>query len=62
MGTEGKRKIFSEIRYRNRYEVDCIAGDLKVEVKAGKPHRKYPKGVRVLDEEDLPGFLMDLKK
>ena len=52
---------FGEIYYyRNRYEIDCIAGDLRIEVKAGKPHRKYPKNVLVLDEEDLPGFLIEL--
>jgi hypothetical protein len=36
--------------------VDCIAGELKVEVKKGKPHRRYPKQVLVL-EENLPTFL-----
>lgn len=41
-------------------KLHCIAGDLKVEVKAGKPHRKYPKGVRILEEEDLPRFLIEL--
>ncbi len=52
---------FGEIYYyRNRYEIDCIAGDLKVEVKAGKPHRKYPKNVLVLEEDDLPKFLVGL--
>ncbi len=52
---------FGEIYYfKNSYEIDCIAGDLKIEVKAGKPHRKYPKGVKVLEEEDLPRFLLEL--
>jgi len=52
---------FGEIYYfKNSYEIDCIAGDLKVEVKAGKPHRKYPRNVKVLDEEDLPRFLLEL--
>jgi len=40
-------------------KLHCIAGDLKVEVKAGKPHRKYPRGVRVLGEEEIPGFLIE---
>ncbi len=53
------RKFGEVYYYRNRYEIDCVAGDLKVEVKAGKPHRKYPRGVTVLEEEDLPGFLLD---
>ena len=54
------RKYGEIYYYRNRYEIDCIAGDMKVEVKAGKPHRKYPRGVRVLDEEELPGFLIEM--
>ncbi len=56
------RKFGEIYYYRNRYEIDCIAGDLKVEVKAGKPHRRYPKGVRVLGEEDLPWFLIELER
>ncbi len=52
---------FGEVYYyRNSYEIDCIANDLKIEVKAGKPHRKYPKGVIVLDEEEIPRFLINL--
>ncbi len=54
------RKFGEIYYYRNRYEIDCIAGDLKVEVKAGKPHRKYPRGVKILDEEELPEFLLEL--
>ena len=46
--------------YRNSYEIDCVVDDLKVEVKAGKPHRRYPRGVTVLDEEDIPCFLIEL--
>ena len=51
------RKFGEVFYYRNSYELDCIAGNLKVEVKAGKPHRKYPKGVEILDEHTLPLFL-----
>ena len=52
---------FGEVYYyRNSYEVDAIAGDLKVEVKAGKAHRKYPKSVTVLEKEDVPFFLLDI--
>ncbi len=52
---------FGEIYYyRNSYEIDCIAADLKVEVKAGKPHRRYPKGVIVLNEKEIPKFLIEL--
>lgn len=50
------RKFGEVYYYRNSYEVDCIAGVLKVEVKKGKPHRRYPKQVLVL-EENLPIFL-----
>ena len=39
---------------KNKYEIDCIAGNLKIEVKAGKPYRKYPRSVIVLEEEDIP--------
>jgi len=48
---------FSEIYYfKNRYEIDCIAGELKVEVEAGKPHRKYPRNVITLGKEGIPEF------
>ncbi|RLI95018.1 MAG: ATP-binding protein, partial [Candidatus Altiarchaeales archaeon] len=40
--------------------IDILAGDLKIEVKAGKSHRKYPRNVLILDEEDLPRFLMEM--
>ncbi len=46
--------------YRDGYEIDAISGGLKVEVKAGKSHRRYPKGVIVLEAEDLPYFLFKL--
>ncbi len=47
--------------YRNDYEVDVVANGLRVEVKAGKAHRRYPKGVVVLEEEDIPKFLLELE-
>ncbi len=43
--------------YKNTYEIDCIANNLRIEVKAGKPHRKYPKKVIVLDKQTLPQFI-----
>jgi predicted AAA+ superfamily ATPase len=52
-----KRKFNSVYYFRNKFEIDCIANNLKVEVKAGKPHRSYPKDVLVLDEKNLPLFL-----
>jgi len=52
---------FGEIYYyRNSYEIDCIANDLKIEVKVGKPHRRYPKNVILLDEEEIQQFLINL--
>ncbi|WP_461864557.1 ATP-binding protein [Thermococcus sp.] len=52
---------FGEVYYyRNSHEVDAVAGDLKIEVKAGKAHRRYPKNVRVLEKEDVPFFLLEL--
>ena len=54
------RKFGEVYYYRNKYEIDCIAGDMKIEVKAGKPHRRYPKNVIVLEEKDIPKFLCEL--
>jgi len=54
------RKFGEIYYYRDSYEIDCIAGNFKIEVKAGKPHRKYPKDVRVLNEEEIPSFLLEL--
>lgn len=54
------RKYGEIYYYRNKYEIDILAGDLKIEVKAGKSHRKYPRNVLILDEEDLPRFLMEM--
>ncbi len=54
------RKYGEIYYYKNKYEIDCVARNLKIEVKAGKPHRRYPKGVKVLDEEEIPKFLVKL--
>jgi len=54
------RKFGEIYYYRNSHEVDAIAGNLKVEVKAGKAHRRYPKDVIVLEREDVPLFLLGL--
>jgi len=43
--------------FRDSYEIDSIADDLKVEVKIGKPHKKYPKNVLILDNENIHLFL-----
>jgi len=54
------RKFGEVYYYRNRYEIDCIASELAIEVKAGKPHRSYPKNVKILEEEEIPRFLLEL--
>ena len=54
------RKYGEVYYYRNAYEIDCIARNLKIEVKAGKPHRKYPKNTITLTQEDIPPFLYAL--
>ncbi len=56
------RKFGEIYYYRNKYEIDCIAGNMKVEVKAGKPYRKYPRGVKVVDEDNIAEFLLELEK
>jgi hypothetical protein len=51
------RKFGEVFYYRDSYEIDCVADDLKIEVKVGKPHRKYPRNVEILDADTLPLFL-----
>ena len=51
------RKFGSVYYFRNSFEIDCIAGDLKIEVKISKPHVRYPKDVLILDAKALPLFL-----
>lgn len=52
---------FGEVYFwRNGYEVDVVAGNLRIEVKTGKPHRRYPRNVIILSDEDVPLFLLDL--
>ena len=54
------RKYGSVFYYRNSHEVDCVANDLRVEVKAGKPHRRHPRNVVILDEDSIPRFLIEI--
>ncbi len=54
------RKYGEVYYYRDRYEIDCLTDRLKIEVKAGKPHRKYPKNVIILKEKNIPEFLFSL--
>ena len=52
---------FGEVYYyRNGYEVDAIAGGMRIEIKAGKAHRRYPKNVKVLEKDEVPFFLLTL--
>ena len=51
------RRFGEVFYYRNSREIDALADGLRVEVKAGKPHRRYPRGVTVLDEENIHLFL-----
>ncbi|RLF85217.1 ATP-binding protein, partial [Thermococci archaeon] len=54
------RKFGEIYYYRDRYEIDVIADGLRVEVKAGKAHRRSPRNVVVLEKEDIPRFLIEL--
>ncbi len=54
------RKYGEVYYYRNGYEIDVIVNDMKIEVKAGKSHRRYPKGVKILEADDIPIFLYEL--
>jgi len=52
-----KRRFGEIYYYRNSYEIDVIAGNLKIEIKSKRAHRNYPKDVIILDESNLPLFL-----
>ncbi|ASA77524.1 ATP-binding protein [Thermococcus sp. 5-4] len=54
------RKFGEVFYYRNSYEVDAIAGNLKVEVKSGERRGRYPRDVKVLKGSEVPGFLYNL--
>ncbi|WP_297474738.1 ATP-binding protein [Thermococcus sp.] len=54
------RKFREVFYYRNSYEVDAIAGNLKVEVKSGEKRRHYPRNVRVLKGTEVPKFLYSI--
>ncbi|WP_297467490.1 ATP-binding protein [Thermococcus sp.] len=51
------RKFGEVFYYRNSYEVDAIAGNLRVEVKSGKKRGRYPRNVKVLEGSEVPEFL-----
>ena len=52
-----KRRFGEVYYYRNNYEIDVIAGNLKIEIKSKRAHKNYPKDVIILDESNLPLFL-----
>ena len=52
-----KRRFGEIYYYRNSYEIDVIAGNLKIEIKSKRAHKNYPKDVIILDENNLPLFL-----
>jgi len=52
-----KRRFGEVYYYRNSYEIDVIAGNLKIEIKSKRAHRNYPKDIIILDENNLPLFL-----
>ncbi|WP_048147310.1 ATP-binding protein [Pyrococcus abyssi] len=54
------RKFGEVFYYRNSYEVDAIAGNLKVEVKSGEKRRRYPRDVRVLNGFEVLEFLYSI--
>lgn len=56
------RKFGEIYYYRDGFEIDCLSNGLKVEIKAGKPHRRYPRDVIILEEEDIPEFLLNLRE
>ncbi|ABL88538.1 conserved hypothetical protein [Pyrobaculum islandicum DSM 4184] len=53
---------FGEIYYwKNKEEVDAVAGPYKVEIKKTRPRKTYPADVQILTKEDIPHFLKQLK-
>ncbi len=46
--------------YRNKTEIDVVAGPYKIEVKSQRPRRGYPRDVIVLTRGDSPKFLLQL--
>jgi len=52
-----KRRFGEVYYYRNNYEIDAIAGNLKIWIKSKRAHKNYPKDVITLYENNLPLFL-----
>ncbi|MGC8836582.1 MAG: ATP-binding protein, partial [Infirmifilum sp.] len=54
------RRFGEVFYYRNNYEIDAIAGSMRVEVKTSKARRRYPAGTIILKEDEIPEFLINL--
>jgi len=46
--------------FRDHFEIDVVSGNYKIELKSRRAHRRYPKDVILLKEEDVPYFLIRL--
>ncbi len=53
------RKFGEIYYYKNNYEIDCIAGDLRIEIKK-KAKRKHSSKAMLLDKDSIPEFLLNL--
>ncbi|BDC18545.1 ATP-binding protein [Acidianus sp. HS-5] len=53
-----RRKVENVYYFKNSVEIDVIAGEYKIEIKSKRQHRSYPKDVKVLNEEEIPIFLL----
>ncbi|MGB9704126.1 MAG: ATP-binding protein [Pyrobaculum sp.] len=47
--------------YRNRTEIDIVAGSHRLEIKTSRARRSYPRGVQIVTKRDLPIYLLQLK-
>lgn len=54
------RKYGQVYYYRNKAEIDVVAGPYKIEVKSSRPRRGYPRDVMVLTRDSAPKFLLQL--
>jgi len=55
-------RVFGEIYFQKKpIEIDIITkNNNKIEIKTKKPHRRYPKDTIIIDEENIPEFLIQL--
>ncbi|WP_232049015.1 ATP-binding protein [Sulfuracidifex tepidarius] len=52
------RKYGEVFYFKNDFEIDIVVGGLKIEVKAERSHRGYPKDVTLLSKGEIPMFLL----